>query len=46
MIYDENDCLILKRTGLTRFQIKQIEVNLTIYGAKKLNPHAEPFKFL
>jgi len=45
-IYDENDNLIMKRTGLTRFQVKQIEINFLIYGAKKLSQHAEPFKFL
>jgi hypothetical protein len=45
-IYDENDNLILKRTGLTKLQVKQIENNILIYGAKKLNQHAEPFKFL
>jgi len=45
-IFDENDRLIMKRTGLTRFQIKQIELNLLIYGAKKLSKQAEPFKYL
>lgn len=45
-IYDENDDLIMKRTGLTRFQVKQVEINFLRYGAKKLDKHAEPFKFL
>lgn len=45
-IFDEDDRLIMKRTGLTRFQIKQIELNLLIYGAKKLSKHAEPFEYL
>lgn len=45
-IYDENDILILKRTGLNKLQVKQIEKNILQYGAKKLNTHAEPFKFL
>jgi len=45
-IYDENDNLIMKRTGLTRFQVKQIEINFLRYGAKRLGKHAEPFKFL
>jgi antitoxin component YwqK of YwqJK toxin-antitoxin module len=45
-IYDENDHLIMKRTGLTKFQVKQVEHNLLIYGAKKLSKHAEPFKYL
>jgi antitoxin component YwqK of YwqJK toxin-antitoxin module len=45
-IYDENDNLILKRTGLTRLQVKKIENNILRYGAKRLNQHAEPFRFL
>ena len=45
-IYNEDDQLILKRTGLNKIQIKQIEVNIIKYGAKKLDQHAEPFKFL
>jgi len=45
-IYDENDNLILRRTGLNKFQIKQIEDTIIKYGAKRLDKHAEPFKFL
>jgi hypothetical protein len=45
-IYDENDSLILRRTGLNKFQIKQIEITIMKYGAKKLDKQAEPFKFL
>ena len=45
-IYDEDDNLILKRTGLNKLQIKQAEKTIIKYGAKKLNKHAEPFKFL
>ena len=45
-IYDENDNLILKRTGLNNIQVKQIENTIIKYGAKKLDQHAEPFKFL
>jgi small nuclear ribonucleoprotein (snRNP)-like protein len=45
-IYDENDKLILKRTGLNKHQIKQIELTIIKYGAKKLDQHAEPFRFL
>ena len=45
-IYDENDKLILKRTGLNRSQIKQIEITIIKYGAKRLDQHAEPFRFL
>ena len=45
-IYDENDNLILKRTGLNKLQVKQIENTIIKYGAKRLDKHAEPFKFL
>jgi len=45
-IYDENDNLILKRTGLNKLQVKQIENAIIKYGAKKLGKNAEPFKFL
>ena len=45
-IYDENDQLILKRSGLTKLQIKQIEHNIIRYGARKISKNAEPFKFL
>ena len=45
-IYDEDDNLILKRTGLNKGQVKQIETCIIKYGAKKLDKHAEPFKFL
>jgi hypothetical protein len=45
-IFDENDQLVLKRTGLTRIQVKQIENNILKYGARRLSKHAEPFKFL
>lgn len=45
-IYDENDILILKRTGLNKTQVKQIEICIIKYGAKKLDKHAEPFRFL
>jgi hypothetical protein len=45
-IFDDHDTLILKRTGLNRIQIKQIELCIIKYGAKKLDKQAEPFKFL
>lgn len=45
-IYDENDNLILRRTGLNSAQIKQVEGYILQYGAKKLSKNAEPFKFL
>ena len=45
-IYDEDDNLVLKRTGLNQRQVKVIEKQILRYGAKKLDKHAEPFKFL
>jgi len=45
-IYDGDDNLILRRTGLSKLQVKQIENTIIKYGAKKLSEHAEPFKFL
>jgi len=45
-ILDEQDRLIIKRTGLNRIQIKQVENTIIKYGAKRLDKHAEPFKFL
>jgi len=45
-IYDEHDNLIMKRIGLSKFQVKKIENIILIYGAKRLNQHAEPFRFL
>jgi len=45
-IYDEDDNLILKRTGLTQIQVKLIENQIQRYGAIKLNKHEPPFKYL
>jgi small nuclear ribonucleoprotein (snRNP)-like protein len=45
-IFDENDNLVLKRTGLNKMLVKQIEECIIKYGAKRLDAHAEPFKFL
>jgi hypothetical protein len=45
-IFDENDYLILKRTGLNKQLIKEIEICIIRYGAKRLDAHEEPFKFL
>ena len=45
-IYDEEDNLILKRTGLNPRQVKQIETLIIRYGARRLDKQAQPFKFL
>ena len=45
-IYDESNNLILRRTGLSKIQVKQIENNIVKYGAKKLSTHADAFRYL
>lgn len=45
-IYDENDNLILKRTGLNKEQIIEAEKYIIKYGAKRLDGTKQPFKFL
>jgi len=45
-IYDESNNLILRRTGLSKIQVKQIENNIVKYGAKKLSRHADAFRYL
>jgi len=45
-IYNEYDDLILKRTGLNKNQIDEVEKCIIRYGAKKLDGTTKPFKFL
>jgi hypothetical protein len=45
-IYDESDNIILRRTGLSRQQVKTIELILTTYNLKRLDDHKEPFTYL
>jgi len=45
-IYDENDKLILKRTGLKNEQLKEVERCIIKYGAERLGDHKKPFRFL
>jgi len=45
-IYDDYDNIILRRTGLTRLQIKAIEYILSTYRFKRLDDHQEPFNYL
>ena len=45
-IYDECNNLILKRTGLSKILVKQIENNIKKYGAKQLHKHADAFRYL
>ena len=45
-IYDEQDNIILRRTGLTKQQVKTIEIYLSNYQIKRLDDHREPFTYL
>lgn len=45
-IYDEHDNIILRRTGLTKQQVKTIEIYLSNYQIKRLDDHREPFTYL
>ncbi len=45
-IFDEDDNLILKRTGLNKNDLKEVETCIIKYGAKRLDGHEKPFRFL
>jgi len=45
-IYDERDNILLKRTGLTRQQVKKIEIYLSNQQVKRIDDHREPFTYL
>jgi len=45
-IYDERDNILLKRTGLTRQQVKKIEICLSNQRVKRIDDHREPFTYL
>jgi hypothetical protein len=45
-IYDDRDNLILKRTGLTKQQVKKIEMYLSNQQAKRIDDPREPFTYL
>ena len=45
-IYDEWDNILLKRTGLTRQQVKKIEICLSSQRVKQIDDHREPFTYL
>jgi hypothetical protein len=45
-IYDESDNIILRRTGLSKQQVKTIELILATYNLKRLDDHKEPFTYL
>ena len=45
-IYDECDNIILRRTGLSKQQIKAIELIFATYNLKRIGDHKEPFTYL
>jgi len=45
-IYDECDNIILRRTGLSKQQIKTIELIFATYNLKRIGDHKEPFTYL
>jgi hypothetical protein len=46
IIYDERDKILLKRTGLTRQQVKKIEMCLSNHHVKRVDENREPFTYL
>ena len=46
IIYDEDDNILLRRTGLTKQQVKKIEIILSACNCKKLDENKEPFTYL
>lgn len=45
-IYDECDNIILRRTGLTKQQVKTIELFFAAYALNKIGDRKEPFTYL
>jgi hypothetical protein len=45
-IYDEYDNILLRRTGLSRQQVKTIELIFATYALNKIRDHKEPFTYL
>jgi hypothetical protein len=45
-IYDECDNIILRRTGLSKQQIRAFELIFTAYNLKRIDDHKEPFTYL
>ena len=46
IIYDDYDNIVLKRTGLSRQQVKTIEFIFSTYNLRKIDDHKEPFTYL
>jgi hypothetical protein len=45
-IYDDCDTIILRRTGLSKQQIKTIEIIFATYNLKRIDDRKEPFTYL
>lgn len=45
-IYDEFDNIILRRTGLSKQQVKTIELIFATYTLKRIGDRKEPFTYL
>jgi hypothetical protein len=45
-IYDDYDNIILRRTGLSKQQIKTIELIFATYNLKRIDDRKEPFTYL
>ena len=45
-IYDEYDNILLRRIGLTKKQIKNIEIIFSNYCDDRVGNHREPFTYL
>jgi hypothetical protein len=45
-IYDENDIIILRRTGLSKQQIKALELIFATFSISRVNDKKEPFTYL
>ena len=45
-IYDECDNILIRRTGLTKQQIKTIELIFSAYNLRRIDDHKEPFTYL
>jgi hypothetical protein len=45
-IYDECDIIILRRTGLSKQQIKTLELIFATYSLSRVNDKKEPFTYL
>ena len=45
-VYNEQDQILLRRTGITAEIIVKIEVSFSAIGAKRVDGHKEPFTYL